>query len=118
MIPLLSGFLFGIFLGSFYHISFATLVSLLLLSAIIFAYIRFTPETHRRTVMTVGIFCIAVLLGMFRTNVSNLYTHSTLDHFVGQNVQAEGIIVSEPDVREHTVQLTIGLRSVMVGTTT
>ncbi len=49
--------------------------------------------------------------------ISNLYTHSELDQFVGRHIIAEGVLVGEPDMREKNVKLTVSLRSVQLSST-
>ncbi len=62
--------------------------------------------------------CIFSLCFFIRLYFSDLYKSSQLVSFVGQKISVVGIVVDEPDVREHNVKLTVRLSEVRYASTT
>lgn len=122
ILPIIFGFISGIFIGSLFPVTVGLLVAILVLSLICFGYAYFVFDSltiiSQHTATLCAVFLIALSFGMARIYVSNLYAHSQLDTFVSQKISAEGIIVSEPDTREHNTKLTVSLRSIAVASTT
>lgn len=112
------GFIFGIAIGSFIPISIGFLIALLSIAILFFIYRYFIEDGSRIILTFATILMLGVLCGVGRMYVSDLYAKSHLDKYVGQKIFVEGIIVGEPDVRENNTKLTVGLRSIFVGTTT
>lgn len=111
------GFLVGIFLGSFTAVTVAGGSALALVAAAFFMYRNRVPE-RRTMLLCITVFVCGVLLGLGRITVSDAYRSSHLDAFVGERITARGIVVDEPDVREHNVKLTVRLSSIVPATTT
>ncbi|HBD24653.1 MAG: hypothetical protein A2566_02925 [Candidatus Zambryskibacteria bacterium RIFOXYD1_FULL_40_13] len=118
LISFVFGFLCGITTGSVVSISIGFIVALVISALILFGYKFFIEENSRYILLLAFVFMVGIVFGVGRMYVSDLYTESELSRFANQKIWAEGIIVSEPDVRENNTKLTIGLRSIFVGTTT
>ncbi len=118
ILSLVFGLISGIAVASFFHITFGYFLFFVFLTSILFCYRYFLDEPHRLKVTLVAVFLAGMLCGVGRMMISDLYTDSHLDTVVNQKIQAEGIIVGEPDVREHNTKLTVRLDSIFVGTTT
>ena len=113
ILSLASGFIAGIALGSFIPISVGFFLAIFFITIIIFVYRYFVEGTNRLVLTLASIALLGVLCGVGRMYVSDLYTDSHLDKFVGQKISAEGIIVNEPDVREKNTKLTVLVQSVL-----
>src|SRR3989344_4760732 len=111
-------FIGGIALGSFIPIGVGFFLALIFLTGIFYVYKFFVTEEHKKILMFVVVIMIGIVCGVGRIYLSNLYSESQLTDFIDQKIEVEGIIVDEPDVRESNTRLTVGLRSVFVGTTT
>ncbi len=115
MIPAVTfGFISGVAIGSFLHINIWTFIAIAVLAIACFIYKFLAKEKDRRVLFFVSIFILGILLGVGRITVSNLYERSQLTQFVGQKINAEGVIVSEPDVRETNTKLTIKIDKVFL----
>lgn len=113
MIPsLLFGFIGGIALGSFIHIDVWTFVAFATLAFVFFIYRYFVTEEERKVYVVCGVFTLALLFGLGRVAVSDLYKGSGLTQLAGQKVLVEGIVVDDPDVRETNTKLTVKISSV------
>ena len=112
ILSLVLGFVAGIAIGSFSNISLDLIIVLAVLATIFFIYRYFVPEKNRLVLTFATLALLGVILGIARMNVSDLYSESQLDSFVGKPIFAEGIVVSEPDVREHNTKLTIKLSQI------
>lgn len=117
-ISLILGFIGGIVLGSIFPINVGFFVALVSLTLVFFVYRYFVDKNSRKVLNIILFVFLGVLFGVWRIMVSDLYSDSKLDEYVGKQINIEGIIVGEPDVRETNTKLTIGVRSVVSGTTT
>lgn len=108
MIPAVTfGFILGIAIGSIFHINFWTFVAGGVLGLVCFVYKYFVAEKDRQIYLIVSFFIFGILFGVGRVSFSNLYETSKLEKFLGSKIEVVGIIVSEPDVREHNTKLTV-----------
>ena len=81
----------------------------------LFFFAPFLFVRRKRNVVVVTVVVTAFLLGGFRIALVDLENNQNiLDEFVSSEVQFEGIIISEPDVRERYTRLTILLSEVDV----
>ena len=112
------GFIGGIAIGSFISISLGFFLTLIFLTVIIFVYKYFIADEYHAILMFIVVLLIGVLFGVGRMYVSDLYKESHLEKYANQKIEAEGIIVNEPDVRENNTKLTVSLRNIYIGTTT
>ena len=118
ILSLVFGFISGVALGSFVHVSLGLFLALVVVAVILFFY-RFRLEGNNKLVLTCCVIAmVGCLCGIVRINLSNLYQESQLTQFVGQKISAEGIIVNEPDVREHNTKLTVKLSNIFIGMAT
>lgn len=101
------GFILGIALGSFVHVNLWVFIAFCILGLICFLYKYFVEEKDRATIVLVSVFIFGSVLGLGRVMISDLYSESKLKDFVGQKIEVEGLVVSEPDVREKNTKLTI-----------
>ncbi len=127
---LLLGFLLGVAMGSFFHITVSTLLVILAVSGICFVYRYFylprselrsttgVEESSRRILLVVTVFLFALSIGVGRMMVSSLYEESKLTQFEGKKIIATGIIVGEPDVRESNTKLTVRVSEVLFANAT
>lgn len=113
MIPsLLFGFIGGIALGSFIPIDVWTFVACATLSGVFFIYRYFVSEEERKVYVICGVFTVALLFGLGRVYVSDLYKGSELTQLAGQKLLVDGIVVDDPDVRETNTKLTVKVLNV------
>ena len=115
ILSLVFGFISGIAIGSFIHIPSQFFAVLIALTAIFFVYRYFVEDNDRRIITLCAIALLGILLGVGRMSVSDLYSKSNLNNFLGQSIRAEGIIVDEPDVRETNTKLTVELSKIFSG---
>jgi competence protein ComEC len=113
-----TGFIVGITLASFFHISLFFIIGLVVVSGAIFFYKYFVGEEQHTLLFVSVCVLLGVLCGVGRMYVSDLYATSHLESFVGKKVSAVGVIVAEPDVRETNTKLTVRLDEVGNGIAT
>ena len=111
VIPLISGFILGVAIGSFFHVSLAFFLVLTSIGVIFFVYRYFVENNNRKVITFCAIAIFGILFGLVRVNFSDLYAKSSLYEYVGQKIEAIGVIVDEPDVRDSNTKLTIILSS-------
>ena len=109
ILSLLFGFIAGIAIGSLFHVTFVSISIFSALAFILFVYRYFVIDKNRLVLTFITLVVVGVLLGIGRMAVSDLYAKSQLDLFAGKPISATGIVVSEPDVREHNTKLTVRL---------
>ena len=113
MIPTITfGFISGIGLGSFFNVDIWTILAGFVLGIVCFLYSFHLEEKDKKNLLIVTIFLFGILFGVGRVAVSNLYSTSQLSSFADKKVVAEGVIVSEADVREKNTKYTILLEKV------
>lgn len=112
IIYLIIGFISGIALSSLIPISFGFFIAFCFLTLAIYLSKFFIEEQYRDKTILVAVTFLGLLLGFGRIMVSDLYSSSHLEKYVGQKISAEGIVVAEPDVREHNTKLTIRIDGV------
>lgn len=115
---IISGFIFGILVGSLFYMTLGLALAFLCVAGICFGYRYFVDNPHKRLVTLFSIFIFCALCGMGRIFISNIYSSSELYQFENKNIIAEGVIVAEPDVRESRTQLTIRIDHVVVASST
>lgn len=101
------GFISGIALASFVHITTVYFYVLSFVALLCFIYRYFVEGEDRKRLTMFIVFFLFVLVGVLRVNISNLYSQSKLSEFENKKVQIVGVVVSEPDVREKNTKLTI-----------
>ncbi len=117
ILTIIFSFIIGIFIGSLFPVTFWLLTALVVLAVCCFIYRYIASDSVRKTVTLVAVILLSLACGMTRIYVSNLYRRSTLDTYAGHKIFAEGIVVSEPDVRETKTFLTISLRKLKLSST-
>jgi competence protein ComEC len=115
IISVLSGFISGIAFGSLFHFPIWLFLTLLSLASIFFAYRYFLDIKKRLHITILALFFLTFVLGVARISYSDLYKESTLNEYLGQKIIAEGIVSSEPDVRENNTKLTVKLEKIIDG---
>jgi competence protein ComEC len=109
------GFISGIALASLFYVSSFGLVSLSLFTLVLFLN-RYRLEGRNKLFITyLALLCLSLVFGIVRVSVSDLYKQSSLKQFEQKQITAEGVVVSEPDVRETNTKLTIKLLKVIDG---
>jgi len=106
------GFILGVGLGSFFNLGFWTILAGFILGVICFIYSFTLEEKNKKNLLIVTFFIFGVLFGVGRVAVSDLYSKSELASFENKKVVVEGLIVSEPDVREKNTKYTIEVEKV------
>jgi hypothetical protein len=107
------GFISGIALASLFYVSSFGLVSLSLFTLVLFLN-RYRLEGRNKLFITyLALLCLSLVFGIVRVSVSDLYKQSSLKQFEQKQITAEGVVVSEPDVRETNTKLTIKLSKVI-----
>ena len=116
MLAIVSGFILGIFLGSFGFVSWSFILTTVCLSGILYYYNFSSPgeEKYKQTLVFVSIFLIGISLGLLRIHFSDLNQKSQLENFVDRKTDFTGIVVAEPDVREKNTMLTVLLQTAQV----
>ncbi len=109
------GFISGIALASFLHLTFWYIVTLFVLGLVCFLYGFVLEEKDKKTLFLIVIFIAGVLVGVLRVSVSDLYSKSQLAQYENKKINIEGLIVSEPDVREKNTKYTIEVNKVFDG---
>ncbi len=107
------GFISGIALASFFHISGVYFYAFCVLVFICFGYRYFVEGEDRHRLAIVSVFLFFVLVGVLRVNISNLYSVSKLSEFENKKVEVVGVIVAEPDIREKNTKLTIRVDEIL-----
>ncbi|KND48728.1 MAG: competence protein ComEC [Parcubacteria bacterium C7867-003] len=114
MIPAITfGFISGILIASFFHISGVYFYAFFGLVLVCFLYRYKVDGDDRKRLTLVTVFLIFILVGVLRVNISNLYSVSKLSEFEDKKVEVVGVVVAEPDVREKNTKLTIKTEEVI-----
>jgi competence protein ComEC len=108
------GFIVGIALASFFHISGVYFYAFCVLVFISFGYRYFVEGEDRHRLTIASVFLLFVLAGVLRVNISNLYSVSKLSEFENKKVEVVGVIVAEPDIREKNTKLTLETEQVIL----
>ncbi len=106
------GFISGIALASFVHITTVYFYSISFIALLCFIYRFFVEGEDRKRLTLFLVFFILVLVGVMRVNISNLYSQSKLSEYENKKIEIVGVVVSEPDVREKNTKLTIETETV------
>lgn len=95
-------FALGIFVATLAGFSLPTLVWLMLLALVFVALYRRTKDTgYPRAFLFCGLFLAFFVLGALRLEVAmENFGHSSLENMVGDQVELEGIVAREPELRE------------------
>ena len=96
-----TGFLSGVFLGSFYF-AWALVGLCVVLAAALFFFPR---------ALLLSFFFLAVGLGLIRMGSASLVFDPALDQQLGEKVVIEGTVFAEPDVREKSTRLFVRTES-------
>lgn len=119
MIPAITfGFISGVALASFFHISGIYFYAFSVLVLICFVYRYFVDGLDRKRLTLFSVFFLFVLVGVVRVNISALYSVSKLSEFENKKVEIVGVITGEPDVREKNTKLTIETEQVIFNSVT
>lgn len=118
IINFIFGFISGIAIGSFVPVSTGFFIFLFAILIISLSYKFFGKEEYKKFVLLFCIFISGFLIGVGRLWFSDLYTESKLKSFVGEKIQVEGLVVSEPDVREENTKLTVKVSKILIASTT
>ncbi|MEQ1561612.1 MAG: ComEC/Rec2 family competence protein [Nitrospira sp.] len=116
LIYLIIGFISGIAFSSLVPISFGFFIAFCFLTLAVYFSKFLIEEKYRDKTILVTVTFLGLLLGFGRIMVSDLYQSSHLEKYVDQKISAEGIVVSEPDVREHNTKLTIRVDNILNST--
>lgn len=117
---IVSGFIFGIFLCSFFIINIYVGILFCIISLGIILFYKFiSPSRSRMTGaknkwgILIGIFILAFSFGVFRFNIAENNTVVVLDSWSGKtildgnSVSLSGMIVDSPEVKENNQKITV-----------
>src|SRR3989344_7015680 len=108
LLAVISGFAGGVFFRSLFVFGWEPVVFVLLIAAM-FAGARFL--TSRIAYTTGAVFCIFVALGMVRTMVADTLLPNAFARDIRHRVSYEGVVVSDPDVRDANQRVEIRVLS-------
>ncbi len=110
LIAIISGFASGIFFRSLFNFGWEVVAFVMILAALFGGAILFTES--RRVYSLAAIFCLCVALGMVRSAVADTPAPEAFMRDVKHRVSYEGIVVSDPDVREKNQRIGIAVGDV------
>ncbi len=102
------GFLAGVFVASFVRIDLQTIGFVLVIACAVFA-VQWLEGVRIRAPVFFLIASIAFVLGSLRVGIAVPITDSSLESLLDTTVQLEGVVTSEPDVREASVRISINV---------
>jgi len=114
---LIAGFLVGVFVRSFIPLGWSSLGFVLLLTVAAFALAYLEPK-QRTALLVIAVALLAFSGGIARMNAAVLYGDPVLTVRLEQKVVLEGVVSTEPDMRESGVRLSVSATSLTVGSTT
>lgn len=108
IIILLLGLIIGIALGSFWHLAnFLVLVWMLTgLLAVILIF-----HKHNLYIVVLSIFIGAIVIGIYRFNISILKPANDISNFANQEVTLEGVIVDDPQEDGELIKFALLIKS-------
>ncbi len=106
------GFILGIASASFFYFDFWSILALFLGGFISFSFYYFRSNVSREKFWIFTLFFVFFILGVFRINVSDLYSESKLKDFDSKKIIVSGVIVSEPDIRDNNTKYTIEVQKI------
>lgn len=108
LISIVGGFASGVFLRSLFIFQWETVVFVLLLAALLSAAAFLKP----RLVYSLGaVFCLFVALGMVRAMVADTEPPDAFMRDLKHRVSYEGVVVSDPDVRDSNQRVEVRIKS-------
>jgi competence protein ComEC len=121
--PILCGVVLGVGVGDFLPISFLYALSFFGLCAAVIVYSFFTDSVFDKEVLKrysnffwCVIFIAATVLGIVRLkSVTELFVHPQNYFHVGDQIFAEGVVVTEPSPGERGVKIIVELRKIIRG---
>ncbi len=103
-------FFTGVFITTFFPLSLPTITWLIGLGVVLIViYMKqLKTDTHFSLQLACGLCIVFFALGALRIELAQWrLSQSALDERVGEKVLLEGIVITEPDVRERVTQLTV-----------
>ena len=109
------GFSVGILFRSFFDFGFSFSIFLIALSgALFFLYYIFYRKLFSAEVIIIALFILSAGLGILRFDIADLNKgNPALDTLVGREIDAEGIVVDEPDERENNTKLIVNFENII-----
>jgi competence protein ComEC len=111
---LVSGFVLGIFLSSFFKMGFSFFLFFLILAGLIFIYGKYFSQS-KTVIILMAIFIFSFGLGILRYEIKENQTRNNIiPDLVGEKIILIGLVSSEPSIKDQSVQLVVsdGLVSV------
>ena len=115
--PASATFLIGVALSSFIHIGWVG-TGLVLLIAFAFVLLAFVMKRSQRLFASVALILVSFSIGIARMDSAALVPDPHLEAVIGKQIQIEGVVVDDADVREHSVLLTVKAVRMSVASTT
>lgn len=116
---LCTGFVGGVFIRSLFDVGTTFPLFLLSLSLSLCAVPFCLPSFRRPSILFLTLFLFGTAAGVFRYALSERPGGDRILHAsIGEEVVVRGIVVREPDEREHTTRLTLTLDTLQRGTST
>lgn len=103
-------FVVGVFVGKYlnYYVM-AVAAMIFVMTASLAYYFKFSTSSNNKTLLLFGCLGLTLLLGAWRLRASFPHEQENyIGKFYGQEVDLQGVVVREPDVRSKKVNLTVG----------
>lgn len=106
------GFLAGVFVRSFAHVSWPLAAFCVLLGLFALAFIGIDRQ-KKHLLVVLAVACLAFAGGVMRMDMATLQSDAHFAPLVGKNVTIEGTVAEEPDAREASLRLTVDADSLI-----
>ena len=114
LVAIVSGFASGVFLRSLFFFGWEPIVFILLLAALLSAAAFLKP---RLTYTTGAAFCIFLAFGILRASLADTPLPDSFARNLRHRVSYEGVVITDPDVRDANQRVEIRIESGGVATT-
>jgi competence protein ComEC len=109
LVAVVTGFASGVFLRSLFYFGWEVVAFVLILAALFGGAILFAES--RRVYSLAALFLLCVAFGMVRSAVADTPPPEAFMRDLRHRVQYEGVVVSDPDVREKNQRIALEVRS-------
>ena len=108
LVAIVSGFASGIFFRSLFYFGWEVVVFVLILAVLFGGAILFAES--RRVYSIAAIFFVCIAFGMVRSAVADTPAPEAFTRDLRHRVQYEGVVVSDPDVREKSQRIALDVQ--------
>lgn len=111
------GFLAGVFFRSLYALSWPVAAFCIFIALIVLAASHFDSARWRAHLL-IAVTLVAIAAGIVRMDAARLVGDVVLNDHLGAEVEIEGVVVREPDVRESSARVTVDADALVLGSST